>query len=792
MLVARSTARLNTAVSNGDQYPWLSVEQNNSVFNFYITSEAGSVKNLYLKKNSASNQIVFEKEIALKQPPMGGFNSKPFIEMGADGNFRIFFTQISGSLSGEIVMMSIDRDGNPVGSPRTLYGGAGTQPSIFDTAVLDDGRIAIVHQGIGTNISTLAPDGAFTLNIAGGAGFEGQVTDSVVTPINFGLGTGPRGIEAFNGSLIAFMLFMDQGAFELIPADRKGTAENVFAFKAEGGKHVVFVTRIYSDPGGSVLVNKELIMLEVTIFTDPYQGPWRPAPTMTNSKSILFANNFQFEPFSVVDVLNLTNGDYVVAYNKINQSSFSETFIQYIRRDGKVLSGDIAVGLPGDAEGNAKLSQSIDGSVVVSYAAKTRPIDNDGWDVFQQKFDVSGWSADRGTNGDDEIIGSASSELIAGLDGKDRLLGWNGNDTLQGGGQADALLGEVGNDALIGDGPVSLTSAAASIRRLYIATLDRGPDDAGWQDWTARRDGGQTLDSIASGFVESAEFKAKYGALDNTQFVTQLYRNVLDREPDAGGLSANVAALNAGQLTRTQIVTGFSESAEFTSGTSPTLHAGQIFRLYGATLARAPDAGGFEGWTDALGSGRGLVGIAAGFVDSAEFKQKYGNTDNTQFVTLLYQNVLGRAPDAGGLASWKNLLDAGTQTRTQVVTGFSESAEYITGTRAGADAFMRIVMTTWSDTLVGGQGNDQLTGGRGSDRYFFTASEGGNDTIYGFESFDTLQLTGFGYANSAAALAAMSQQGGNVVLSYTGGSITFEATQLSTLQSMTAQGWVLA
>jgi Domain of unknown function (DUF4214)/RTX calcium-binding nonapeptide repeat (4 copies) len=161
-------------------------------------------------------------------------------------------------------------------------------------------------------------------------------------------------------------------------------------------------------------------------------------------------------------------------------------------------------------------------------------------------------------------------------------------------------------------------------------------------------------------------------------------------------------------------------------------------------------------------------------------------------VTLLYQNVLGRAPDAGGLASWKNLLDAGTQTRTQVVTGFSESAEYITGTRAGADAFMRIVMTTWSDTLVGGQGNDQLTGGRGSDRYFFTASEGGNDTIYGFESFDTLQLTGFGYANSAAALAAMSQQGGNVVLSYTGGSITFEATQLSTLQSMTAQGWVLA
>jgi Tol biopolymer transport system component len=383
------------------------------------------------------------------------------------------------------------------------------------------------------------------------------------------------------------------------------------------------------------------------------------------------------------------------------------------------------------------------------------------------------------------------ADFLDGGEGNDTLNGGSGTDTLFGNAGSDALSGNAGNDLLIGDGPLSLSSSAQSIRRLYIATLDRGPDDTGWTSWTTAREGGQSLDSIAAGFVGSSEFQLKYGPLNNTAFVTQLYRNVLDREPDAGGLAANVNALNAGALTRTQIVTGFSESAEFTAGTSPTLHAGQVYRLYGATLARAPDAGGFEGWTDQMGGGRGLVDIAAGFVNSAEFQARYGNQDNAGFVTLLYQNVLGRAPDAGGLAFWKGQLDTAAQTRTQVVTGFSESAEYTAGTRAGTDAFMRNVMTTWSDTLVGGAGDDQLTGGRGSDRFVFLKSEGGNDTIYGFESFDSLELTGFGFGTSAAALAAISQQGANAVLSYTGGSITFADTQVSVLQGMTAQGWVL-
>ena len=56
---------------------------------------------------------------------------------------------------------------------------------------------------------------------------------------------------------------------------------------------------------------------------------------------------------------------------------------------------------------------------------------------------------------------------------------------------------------------------------------------------------------------------------------------------------------------------------------------------------------------------------------------RYGALDDAQFVNLLYANVLGRAPDAGGLAFWVGELDAARRTRGRVMLGYSESAEYV-------------------------------------------------------------------------------------------------------------------
>ena len=63
--------------------------------------------------------------------------------------------------------------------------------------------------------------------------------------------------------------------------------------------------------------------------------------------------------------------------------------------------------------------------------------------------------------------------------------------------------------------------------------------------------------------MSGPEFQATYSTLDNTQFVTQLYQNVLARAPDPAGLAGWVGALDAGLLTRGGVLLGFSDSAEF-------------------------------------------------------------------------------------------------------------------------------------------------------------------------------------------------------------------------------------
>ena len=80
--------------------------------------------------------------------------------------------------------------------------------------------------------------------------------------------------------------------------------------------------------------------------------------------------------------------------------------------------------------------------------------------------------------------------------------------------------------------------------------------------------------------------------------------------------------------------------------------AGQAFRLYEVTLGRGPDVGGFDYWVGNLRGGMPLQTAAGYFIGSPEFQANIGSPNDTQFVTLLYNNALHRAPDPGGLAYW--------------------------------------------------------------------------------------------------------------------------------------------
>jgi hypothetical protein len=152
--------------------------------------------------------------------------------------------------------------------------------------------------------------------------------------------------------------------------------------------------------------------------------------------------------------------------------------------------------------------------------------------------------------------------------------------------------------------------------------------------------------------------------------VRQQYRDFLNREADAGGLQYWVNIIDSGAMTRAQVIDSFFWSEEFGGRIAP------IVRLYFAYFLRIPDYGGLMYWIDQFSNGQSLEAISDAFAASSEFQQTYGALSKEAFVNLVYQNILGRAPDPGGYAFWVGELNSGRRTRGQVMTGFSESAEY--------------------------------------------------------------------------------------------------------------------
>ncbi len=152
-------------------------------------------------------------------------------------------------------------------------------------------------------------------------------------------------------------------------------------------------------------------------------------------------------------------------------------------------------------------------------------------------------------------------------------------------------------------------------------------------------------------------------------FAMQQYRDFLKREGEAGGIAYWVATINAG-TSRASVTKQFFDSPEFQGAIAP------VTRLYFAYFNRIPDKPGLDYWLGQYRLGMPLNDISQAFAGSPEFVGTYGSLNNTEFVTLVYQNVLGRAPDPVGLAYWTGQLDGGLMTRGQVMVGFSESPEY--------------------------------------------------------------------------------------------------------------------
>ena len=651
----------------------------------------------------------------------------------------------------------------------TLIGGAGNDDidGSFGDDTIDGGTGAdTIEGGDGIDIVSFA-----------------SATSGVVADLNAGGTVGDANgdtyanVENFLGSQFNDTLIGDAGSNEL----QGGAGDDILEGKGGadalvGGSGVDTVD--YRSAGSGIIVD----FLAQTGSQSDAEGD-----TYTSIENAI-GSNFN-DIFVAGDADNSFTGGSGADTYFIRASASNDTITDYNTTDDIIdLTGFASYA---DADAAFASAETVNGNTVLTLPGggtlTLLGVDAASLDRAQFRFPTDAAGDIIGDDQDNVLTGTSEDNIIDGLGGNDTLLGLGGADTLNGGNGNDILNG--------GDAPV-VSETQSFVYRLYLATLDRAPDAAGLQAWVdILESGANTQAGVANGFVASTEFQNTYGALDNAQFVELLYNNVLGRTSDPAGLQGWLDAMDAG-TSRADVVLGFSNSPEFIFNTEyPALgyfsdlnegNLGAVFRAYGAVLDRSPDEAGFRGWVDNLDSGAlTLQQVIDGFTGSQEFQSLYGSLNDTEFVTLLYNNVLNRSPDSAGLQGWLDAMDGGL-TRAQVVLGFSQSAEYIASSDAAFTSFVTTIYADSADTLDGGAQSDILFGGRGADTFIFDASEDGSDTIYGLDQFDTVQLDGFGYASGDDAMSYMVQSGSDVVFSDQGVTITFANANLTEVSAVLA------
>ena len=96
------------------------------------------------------------------------------------------------------------------------------------------------------------------------------------------------------------------------------------------------------------------------------------------------------------------------------------------------------------------------------------------------------------------------------------------------------------------------------LNRLYDVMLDRDPTSAEQQGYLQYA----TFTALVTAVTTSAEFKAKYGTLTNSELVERFYQNADGRSATLAEVSSWLSQLKAGTATTTDLVGTISESAE--------------------------------------------------------------------------------------------------------------------------------------------------------------------------------------------------------------------------------------
>jgi len=98
------------------------------------------------------------------------------------------------------------------------------------------------------------------------------------------------------------------------------------------------------------------------------------------------------------------------------------------------------------------------------------------------------------------------------------------------------------------------------VAALYSAIFNRAPDQAGLEFWVNAIEGGDSLVQAAEGFTQHPVFAETYAGMSDSQFVQQLYVNILGGAGDANGIAFWTEKLASG-VSKGQVVAEFVQGA---------------------------------------------------------------------------------------------------------------------------------------------------------------------------------------------------------------------------------------
>jgi hypothetical protein len=177
------------------------------------------------------------------------------------------------------------------------------------------------------------------------------------------------------------------------------------------------------------------------------------------------------------------------------------------------------------------------------------------------------------------------------------------------------------------------TQAFREVRALYQTILGRDPDQAGFNFWTGQ--GAAALGSLTDSFLESPESLG-------TDWITMLtYQGATGVAPSFSQFLQSVAAIRSGAQTPSSLFTSLAPAGL------------TVTQVYNNLLSRNPTSAELAASATPLAAFNTII-ASSEFQTGADSKTH----TNTLFIRLLYYVTLSRDPDAGGLNFWVGVANS--------------------------------------------------------------------------------------------------------------------------------------